>query len=66
MPNEQIRNQLASISRALYASMEIINDKSNRERNDNLRLEIAQTYYRDELHSKKRVFTEPKKGSYPR
>ncbi|CAF3534916.1 unnamed protein product [Rotaria socialis] len=55
MPNEQIRNQLTSISRALYASMEIINDKSNRERNDKLRREIAQTYYRDELIQRKEI-----------
>jgi translation initiation factor 3 subunit A len=53
MPNEQIRNQLMSISRALYASMEVINDKAHRERNDKLRREIAQTYYRDQLNQRK-------------
>jgi translation initiation factor 3 subunit A len=55
MPNEQIRNQLISISRALYSCMEIINDKSNRERNDKLRREIARTYYRDELIQRKEI-----------
>ncbi|CAF3804580.1 unnamed protein product, partial [Rotaria sordida] len=55
MPNEQIRNQLISISRALYSSMEIINDKANKERNDKLRREIAQTYYRDELIQRKEI-----------
>ncbi|CAF4576843.1 unnamed protein product [Rotaria sp. Silwood1] len=55
MPNEQIRNQLLSISRALYASMEIINEKPNKERNDKLRREIAQTYYRDELTQRKEI-----------
>ena len=55
MPNEQIRNQLISISRALYASMDIINEKSNKERNDKLRREIAQTYYRDELIQRKEI-----------
>jgi translation initiation factor 3 subunit A len=53
MPNEQIRNQLIAISRALYSSMEIINDKANKERNDKLRREIAQTYYRDEINQRK-------------
>ncbi len=55
MPNEQIRNQLISISRALYASMEIINEKSNKERNDKLRREIAGTYARDELIQRKEI-----------
>ena len=55
MPNEQIRNQLISISRALYASMDIINEKSNKERNDKLRREIAQTYYRDEPIQRKEI-----------
>jgi hypothetical protein len=35
--------------------MEIINDKSNRERNDKLRREIARTYYRDELIQRKEI-----------
>jgi translation initiation factor 3 subunit A len=55
MPNEQIRNQLISISRALYSSMEIINEKSNKERNDKLRREIAGTYARDELIQRKEI-----------
>ena len=53
MPNEQIRNQLIAISRALYSSMEIINDKANKERNDKLRREIALTYSRDEINQRK-------------
>lgn len=48
MPNEQIRNQLISMSRALYSSMEVVNDKTNKERNEKLRREIASTYARDE------------------
>jgi translation initiation factor 3 subunit A len=55
MPNEQIRNQLISISRALYSSMEIINDKSNKERNDKLRRQIADTYARDEQIQRKDI-----------
>jgi translation initiation factor 3 subunit A len=55
MPNEQIRNQLISISRALYTSMELINEKSNKERNEKLRREIAQTYFRDELIQRKEI-----------
>jgi len=55
MPNEQIRNQLISISRALYSSMEIINEKNNKERNDKLRREIALTYYRDEAIQRKEI-----------
>jgi len=47
MPNEQIRNQLIAISRALHWSLELINEKSHKERNDKLRREIALTYYRD-------------------
>jgi len=55
MPNEQIRSQLASMSRALYASMEIIDEKSNKERNDKLRQVIAKTYARDELIQRKEI-----------
>lgn len=55
MPNEQIRNQLISISRALYASMEIINEKAAKERNDKLRREIALTYARDEVIQRKEI-----------
>jgi len=55
MPNEQIRDQLLSISRALYSSMEIINEKSHKERNDKLRREIARTYYRDEISQRKEI-----------
>ena len=55
MPNEQIRNQLILISRVLYASMEVINEKAHKERNDKLRREIAQTYYRDELIQRKEI-----------
>ncbi|CAF1204948.1 unnamed protein product [Adineta steineri] len=55
MPNEQIRNQLISISRALYSSMEIISEKSNKERNDKLRREIALTYSRDEINQRKEI-----------
>ncbi len=55
MPNEQIRNQLISISRALYSCMEIVNDKYNKERNDKLRREIALTYYRDEPIQRKEI-----------
>jgi len=55
MPNEQIRNQLLLISRALYASMGIVNEKANKERNDKLRRDIAQTYARDELIQRKEI-----------
>jgi translation initiation factor 3 subunit A len=55
MPNEQIRNQLILISRALYSSMEIINEKANKQRNDTLRREIAQTYARDEPIQRKEI-----------
>ena len=55
MPNEQIRNQLISISRALYSCMEIINEKSHKERNDKLRAEIAKTYQRDEPAQRKEI-----------
>jgi len=55
MPNEQIRNQLISISRALYSCMEITNEKYNKERNDKLRREIALTYARDEPIQRKEI-----------
>ena len=55
MPNEQIRNQLISISRALYSCMEIINEDSNKERSDKLRIQIAQTYHRDEPVQRKEI-----------
>jgi len=55
MPNEQIRNQLISISRALYSCMEIVNEKYNKERNDKLRREIALTYSRDEPIQRKDI-----------
>ena len=55
MPNEQMRNQLISISRALYASMDIIYDKDNKERSDKLRRQIAETYARDELAQRKEI-----------
>jgi translation initiation factor 3 subunit A len=55
MPNEQIRNQLMLISRALYSSMEIINDKPNKEKFDKLKQEIARTYFRDEVNQRKEI-----------
>jgi len=55
MPNEQIRNQLISISRALYSCMEIVNDKFTKERNDKLRRDIAATYQRDEPTQRKEI-----------
>jgi translation initiation factor 3 subunit A len=55
MPNEQIRNQLIAISRALYSCMEIVNEKNNKERNDKLRREIALTYSRDEPIQRKEI-----------
>jgi len=55
MLNEQIRNQLISISRVVYSSMEIINEKAHKERNDKLRREIARTYYKDELNQRKDI-----------
>ena len=55
MPNEQIRSQLISMSRALYSSMEVINDKTNKERNEKLRREIALTYARDEPIQRKEI-----------
>ena len=55
MPNEQIRNQLISISRALYSCMDIVNEKFNKERNDKLRREIAMTYGRDEPIQRKDI-----------
>ncbi|CAF0947652.1 unnamed protein product [Adineta ricciae] len=55
MPNEQIRNQLMAISRSVYASMEIINEKGNKERNDKLKQDIARTYYRDEVNQRKEI-----------
>ncbi|CAF3251120.1 unnamed protein product, partial [Rotaria sp. Silwood2] len=55
MPNEQIRNQLTSMSSALYSCMEIINEKSNKERNDKLRRDIAKTYYHDEPIQRKEI-----------
>ncbi|CAF3677801.1 unnamed protein product [Rotaria socialis] len=55
MPNEQIRHQLTAISRALYSCIEIINEKSNKERNDKLRRQIAQTYHHDEAIERKEV-----------
>jgi translation initiation factor 3 subunit A len=55
MPNEQIRNQLVSISRALYSCMEIIHERPNKERNDKLRTEIARTYQRDEAIQRKEI-----------
>ena len=55
MPNEQIRNQLMAISRSVYAAMEIINEKGNKERNDKLKQDIARTYYRDEANQRKEI-----------
>lgn len=55
MPNEQIRHQLISISRALFSCMDVVNDKGNKERNDKLRREIASTYGRDEPIQRKEI-----------
>lgn len=55
MPNEQIRNQLISISRALYSCMDILCEKQNRENNEKLRQEIAQIYHLHEPLQRKDV-----------
>ena len=55
MPNEQIRVQLTSMSRALYAAMEVVNEKGNRERNQKLRREIAATYERDQVAQRREI-----------
>ena len=55
MPNEQIRNQLISMSRALCSCMDIVTEKANKERNERLKLDIAQTYHRDEPLQRKEI-----------
>ena len=55
MPNEQIRVQLTAMSRALYTSMDIINEKANKERNEKLRKEIVAIYERDAVNQRKEI-----------
>ncbi|CAF0756314.1 unnamed protein product [Didymodactylos carnosus] len=55
MPNEQIRNQLIAISRALHWAKELVDEKASKEKRDKLRREIAQTYYRDEQELRKEI-----------